>query len=254
MVDLGFFGNPFIWSNKRQYHHLIKEWLDRGIANSQWVHLFPHFAVHHLPAQTFDHNPILLDTALSDLSLPRPFRFEEFWTYDALCDSVISSAWVKSFHGSSAFILSKKLKATKSTLKVWNSNHFGNIQKKIASSLRQLDFIQQSPPLAFTFDQEALQQKSLDDLLIQEESLWRNKSREIWLTRKDLNTKFFHTSTIIKQRRNAIDFLKLPSRIWSSERQEIGNCFTIHYKNLFSFYALILDEDLLFLFDNCISP
>ena len=35
MIDLGFSGNPFTWSNKRQDHHLIKERLDRGIANSQ---------------------------------------------------------------------------------------------------------------------------------------------------------------------------------------------------------------------------
>jgi hypothetical protein len=95
-------------------------------------------------------------------------------------------------------------------LKVWNSNHFGNIQQKIASSLCQLDYIQQSPPSTITFDQKALLQKKLDDLLIQKESLWKNKSREIWLTGKDLNTMFFHTSTIIKRMRNAIDFLKLP--------------------------------------------
>jgi hypothetical protein len=83
MIDLGFSENPFTWSNKRQNHHLIKECLNRGIANSQWVHLFPHFAVHHLSAQSSDHNPILLNTAPSDLSLPRPFRLEEFWTFDA---------------------------------------------------------------------------------------------------------------------------------------------------------------------------
>ena len=35
MVDLGFFGNLFTWSNKRQDHHIIKEHLDCGIANSQ---------------------------------------------------------------------------------------------------------------------------------------------------------------------------------------------------------------------------
>ena len=179
MVNLGFSGNPFAWSNKCQDHHLIKERLDRGIANSQWVHLFPHFAVQHLPTQSSNHNPIILDTAASYLSLPQPFKFEEFWTYDASCDSIVSNGWVKNFSGSSAFILSKKLKATKSALKIWNSSHFGNIQKKIAASLHQLDFIQQSPPTAFSFDQEVLLQKSLDDLLIQEESLWRNKSRKI---------------------------------------------------------------------------
>jgi hypothetical protein len=73
---------------------------------------------------------------------------------------------LKAFKALLHFFLSKKLKATKSTLKVWNSNHFGNIQQKIASFLRQLNFIQQSTPLAFTFDQEALLRKSLDDLLI----------------------------------------------------------------------------------------
>jgi hypothetical protein len=94
----------------------------------------------------------------------------------------------------------------------------------------------------------------LDDLLFQEESLWRNKSREVWLTCKDLNTRFFHTSTIIKRRRNAIDFLKLPSGIWSSERQTIGSCFITHFKDLFSSSAPPLDDDLMSLFDPCISP
>ena len=200
MVDLGFVGNPFSWSNKCQNHHLIKERLDQGIANSHWVHLFSHFVVHHLPAQSSDHNPILLNTAPSDLSLPWLFRFEEFWTFDASCTDVISSAWVNPFNGSSTFILSKKLKATKSALKVWNSNHFGHIHKKIASTLRQLHCIQQSSPSPTSFVQEATLQKFLDDLLIQEESLWQNKSRELWLTCKDLNIRFFHTSTIIKRR------------------------------------------------------
>jgi hypothetical protein len=68
-----------------------------------------------------------------------------------------------------------------------------------------------------------------------------------------LNTKFFHTSTIIKRRRNAIDFLKLPSGGWSSERQEIGNCFTSHFQSVFNSSTPNLDEDLLSLFDNCIS-
>jgi hypothetical protein len=94
----------------------------------------------------------------------------------------------------------------------------------------------------------------LDNLLLQEESLWRNKSREPWLTCKDLNKKFFHTSTIIKRRRNAIDFLRLPSGVWSSEQQEIGNCFTSHFQSVFNSSRPNLDEDLLSLFDNCMSP
>jgi hypothetical protein len=114
MIDLGIFGNPFTWSNKRQGHHLIKERLDREIANSHRIHLFPHFSIQHLLAHSSDHNPIMLDT--SNLYLPRPFRFEEFWTYDSSYGSIISNAWSSCFNGSPHFILAKKLRATKATL------------------------------------------------------------------------------------------------------------------------------------------
>jgi hypothetical protein len=69
MVYLGFSGNPCTWFNKRRDHHLIKECLDRGIANSNWVHLFPHYSIQHLLAYSSDHNPIVLNTALIDLTL-----------------------------------------------------------------------------------------------------------------------------------------------------------------------------------------
>jgi hypothetical protein len=129
MIDLGFSGIPFTWSNKCRNDHLIKGHLDQGIANPQWVHLFPHFSIRHLPAQSSNHNPIILDTTSFDLSLSRPFRFEEFWTYDSLCASIVFSAWNNSLIGSPPFNLSKNLQNTKRPLRYWNTNHFGNIQK-----------------------------------------------------------------------------------------------------------------------------
>jgi hypothetical protein len=74
----------------------------------------------------------------------------------------------------------------------------------------------------------------LNELLLQEDLLWKTKSRETWLTCKDLNTKFFHASTLIRRRRNSIDFLKTSSGAWISDRNSIGGCFTSHYNSLFS--------------------
>jgi hypothetical protein len=51
----------------------------------------------------------------------------------------------------------------------------------------------------------------------------------------------------------AIDFLKFPSGSWSSERQDIGNCFTSYFKSVFTSSGPTLDEDLLSLFDRCIT-
>jgi len=87
---LDFSGNPYNWSNNRQGHSLIKERLDRDIASPQWIHLFPSFSTTHLPTHTFDHNPLLLDTTLSNPFIPHPFWFEDFWSRDPTCGIVIN--------------------------------------------------------------------------------------------------------------------------------------------------------------------
>lgn len=93
----------------------------------------------------------------------------------------------------------------------------------------------------------------LEDLLIKEEILWRNKSRETWLACKDLNTRFFHTSTLIRRRSNVVDFLKIDSGAWFSERSAIGGTLVNHFSNIFSSSSPYIDEEMLNLFAPSIS-
>jgi exonuclease III len=93
MIDVGFVGNPFTWSNNRHGLENIKERLDRGLASPAWVHLHPDFSIIHLPAHNSDHNPISLTTNTTSDFLPRPFRFEEFWSKDPTCENVVQGAW-----------------------------------------------------------------------------------------------------------------------------------------------------------------
>jgi len=141
MVDLGFSGNPFTWSNHREGRHQIKQRLDRRVASTSWISLFPSFSIRHLPDDNSNHNPLLLNTAVSQLTLSRPFRFEEFWITHPECLLVIVAAWELFILGSPAYILVKKLKSTKQALKLWNSYSFRNIQKKISSLTQVLDVV-----------------------------------------------------------------------------------------------------------------
>uniref|UniRef100_A0A2N9IBA5 Endonuclease/exonuclease/phosphatase domain-containing protein n=1 Tax=Fagus sylvatica TaxID=28930 RepID=A0A2N9IBA5_FAGSY len=83
LIDLGFSGNPFTWSNKRSSLANIKERLNRAFSNSEWRLLFPNATLLHYPATSSDHNPLILNTSGTILSLPKPFRFEAFWTRDS---------------------------------------------------------------------------------------------------------------------------------------------------------------------------
>jgi hypothetical protein len=253
MVNLGFAENPYTWSNNRQGLQLIKERLDRGLASPNWIHLHLKYSLLHLSTLAFDHNHISLTTNNSSCFLPRPFKFEEFWSKDFSCASIIEAAWQKIVCTHPARRLSKKLKNTKIALLEWNSNHFGNIQKYIKTTLLNLDLVQQAPPSSMTHEIEISLKLELRILLSKEEILWRSKSREIWLTCKDLNTKYFHTSTLIRRRANAINFLRLDSGIWVSSRADIGGSFTSHFTNLFTSSNTPIDIEMLDLFDPIIS-
>jgi hypothetical protein len=139
LVDLGFVGNLFTWCNNRQGFDTIKERHDRSLASLDWVHLHLEFSLIHLHASISDHNPISLSINTSSSYLPRPFKFEEFWTLDPTYGLVIEAAWKHFVFGSPTACLMKKLVQTKAALKRWNILHFGNIQAKIKSTLLMID-------------------------------------------------------------------------------------------------------------------
>ena len=77
LIDLGFHGPRFMWTNKSpMWQTIIKEWLDRGLGNADWTLLFPTAEIHHLPRVKSDHCPIMLNTNPSEPKIPKPFRFE----------------------------------------------------------------------------------------------------------------------------------------------------------------------------------
>lgn len=205
LVDLGFSGNPFTWSNKRSGLANVRERLDRGVANVDWTLIFPNASVFHVPATTSDHNPILICTNGGPYTLPKPFRFEAFWIREKTSAHIVAEAWNTPVVGSPAFKLCQKVKAVKQALRIWNKHHFGIIQDNIRQILHSIDEVQQLPATLENRTYEDNLHEALQEQLRREEVLWKQKSREEWLTSKDLNTRYFHLSTVIRRRQNAIN-------------------------------------------------
>lgn len=108
-------------------------------------------------------------------------------------------------------------------------DHFGNIHTKIKSLLKKLDIVQKEPPSSDSDAREVSIQAALQEQLIQEEQLWKQKSREQWL-----NTKYFYASTATKRRYNSITSLKLDNGSFLNKRKDIGDEFVKFYSDLFS--------------------
>ena len=93
LMDLGFQGPRFMWTNKSlNWHHNIKEQLDRGLGNAEWKLLFPAAKISHLPRVKSDHCPILLNINPLEPKTPKPFRFEQMWLADSTFPTLVSNS------------------------------------------------------------------------------------------------------------------------------------------------------------------
>jgi exonuclease III len=126
MIDLGFSGPKFTWSNCHDVSSLIMERLDRALANPDWRILFPEASVTHLTRTHSDHCPFLLTLCpIIPHVLPRPFRFENIWLSHSDFPSIVDQAWAVP-----APNLSVIFNTFASLVSVWNKREFGNILKK----------------------------------------------------------------------------------------------------------------------------
>ncbi len=157
-----------------------------------------------------------------------------FFDLNGSSSQVIQDAWNHVSFGSPFYQFLQKIKTSKKFLIRWNKNCFGNLQTRTNSLTEAINQIQQQPPTEENTQKEKTLIWELNENLKREEILWKQKSIVQWLTAPDLNTKFFHLSTIIRRRKNSIDFLKNNQNNWISGRQEIGTCFTEFFKCLFT--------------------
>jgi hypothetical protein len=85
-----------------------------------------------------------------------------------------------------------------------------------------ISVIQSNPYFSVNAAKEVVLQEALQEQLLREEVIWKHKSRKLWLTCIDLNTKFFHASTACRCRYNSITCLKSTDSSRICGRDNIG--------------------------------
>lgn len=160
----------------------------------------------------------------------RPFRFEAVWTTSPKFETMMRREW----RGELA--LSSALKDLLTKFRAWNMATFGIIfRRKKRNELRlggiQRALAKKTNRYLLNLEKELREERSL--LLRQEEILWHQKSHEEWLKVGDGNTKYFHTSTLIRRRRNIIEALLNTEGQWVEGKKEMKDTAVKFFLDLF---------------------
>ena len=105
-------------------------------------------------------------------------------------------------------VLQKKLKRLKTVLKEFNKLYYVDISKKVGMKKEELEGIQMTNLSTIDcremIEKEKNVAEELHELMVAEESFYKQKSRIQWLKEGDENTKFFHGMVAARQHKNTI--------------------------------------------------
>lgn len=189
--------------------------------------------VSHLPPLSSDHAPLYVQLCPEAMGNPgrRPFRFEAAWLKHPGFKDLLRNSW-NSEIGTQAALNGLRIK-----LKRWNIEVFGEVQKRKEKLVCEITAIQDLLAISQSDElltKEADLNREFDTVLEQEELIWFQKSREKWIALGDRNTNYFHTSTIIRRRRNKIKMLRDDEGRWISDASELEQLAVEYYKRLYS--------------------
>ena len=76
--------------------------------------------------------------------------------------------------------------------------------------------------------------KEINEVLIREEIMWKQRSRVEWLKNGDRNTKFFHAAASQRRRKNKIEGLMDFEGVWHKEEGETKDIILDYFKAIFN--------------------
>ncbi|XP_075670276.1 uncharacterized protein LOC142640060 [Castanea sativa] len=152
IINIGFFGLRFTWSNHKPLTRLIQERLDRVFVNAEWSALFLEARVKHFERSYSNHYPVMLSTdSRHGLNLPQPFRFQPIWLSHQTFPGVVNEAWANSIP------LARAVEEFPIKARAWNINIFRNLfhrKKRVLARLKGVQVALSSSPNNFLVDLE----------------------------------------------------------------------------------------------------
>lgn len=240
LVDLGYSGPKYTWSNRQAGEDNVKVRLDRAIANGQFMHLFEFWHVQNIVTSSSDHYAILLSLGswpFTGETKPflQNFRYEAMWARAADYTELVEKNWNEGCVGPRNLqAVWSNLNKMAGTLRQWSTRTFGSVRKEIMKLEKRLVRLRSSCTTPVYTDEERSIERKLCELFECEEIMARQRSRVNWLQEGDRNTSFFHARASARRNTNRIRYLVRSDGTKCDDKEEIKGMARDFYMNLFS--------------------
>ncbi|XP_077226384.1 uncharacterized protein LOC143862957 [Tasmannia lanceolata] len=234
--DLRSFGQTLSWNNQSNENNWKFRRLDRVLVSEEWLYQYPSSFASYLHPGLSDHTPITIQLNQSPQIPKPPFKFFSMWLEDLSVFEVVERAWNIEIDGSPLFIVVKKLKEVKGSLKIWNREVFGRIDIEAPRLRLLLESTQEK--IATSLTDQALRDEEvwIKDEYIRtarkEEAFYRQKSRSQWLNLGDSNTAFFHAAMKARKNQNCIQGTVTTEGSISTNPDEIAETMVEFFSSL----------------------
>lgn len=178
LIDLGFVGHAFTWTNRKVEKSNIQERLDRCFVNNEWRLLYPNMVISHLPALHLGlrqygpgTNQRLLLLRRSSLEDTITLTFITWWQNLRMSNCL-------SRNGTNTSLVASKPKFW-----IWNST----------LTISNLNLLH---PFQLRWNKKTL--KELDELLVRERILWKEKAKAHGWKKEMRKLTFFTSQRLFK--------------------------------------------------------
>ncbi|XP_028790095.1 uncharacterized protein LOC114746079 [Neltuma alba] len=229
LVDLGYSGPKFTWRRGLSFARL-----DRVLVNTEWVTSFTTSTVTHLPKLQSDHRPLKLHLQSPQFQT-RPtasFKFLAAWLTHTEFKGLVEDTWKDENS------LSNNIQAFRHSAASWNRDTFGEIgirKRRLTARLAGLQkALESKPHSAFLIKLNRELTEAYETICFQQELLWIQKSRALWINLGDRNTSYYHAKAKIRKARNRITALKDSNGSWVSDDSLLQQMTRNYFVELYS--------------------
>jgi hypothetical protein len=187
-----------------------------------------------------DHVPICLQIGEGKPGTKYPFKFNPTWLLEPAFDQIVRSVWSDStltLPGDAQGNLVRKLNSRKEKSIIWHKRKKSLDSSKLNRIEHEINFLHREKARD---DQQVDFEATLHHLeathtliLREEEDRWRLKSRALWLTSGDSNTRYFHRFASHRRNKKLIWDIEEDDGSILHKTEDIKHAAHNHYKSVY---------------------